>query len=66
MSSQERQAKPLIGIVITAVALIALGYALVRLPVSGVQVIDPDIALIVVVIGFLLTGGWLFIKARSK
>lgn len=57
--------KPLIVLAGTVVVLLALGYALIRLPVSGVQLVDPTVAIGVVAVLFVLSGVWVFRAAKS-
>lgn len=57
--------KPIVAIVVSAVALLAIGYALIVLPVKGMKVVDSNTALIAVVTLFILSGIWVFSNARS-
>ncbi|GGN20971.1 hypothetical protein [Halarchaeum nitratireducens] len=65
MTTESARTKPLLAIVGAAVALLALGYAVIMLPVSGMKVVDSTTALAVVGVLFILSGIWVFRNARS-
>jgi len=66
MTDQSSTIKPLVGIVLAAVVLIGAGYVLTISSVTGVQVVDPNVALGGVVVLFFLTGGWLLTQSRKE
>lgn len=71
MVETESRTKPLIATIVFAIVMIAIGYAVVVSPVSGMEVIDMTIAGVnvavwAVVVLFILSGIWVYQDWKSR